>query len=245
MTTGEWISVGSSVGAVSAAFIALFTLLELARQRKSAYKPDLCVLKNRFNITQGTIGKLVDLPMSLDWVPQDSTLPDLAFRASIQIVNVGFGVAKNVKAKWIFDADSMTEKINQMAQQTFQTFYLVEENSFTSIKSKEKVIYSANNKMDCFEFEYLLPIGNQAKGHEVYLPPSYILLVSAYLFLCSQAELKFSEIKVPSIHLELTYCDIGKELHSSKHRLECNISFMSKGNEETPAQFGIEYIETA
>lgn len=99
MTTSEWISVGSSFGAVSAALVALFTLLELAKQRKTTYKPDLCLLKQQFKITQGIIGKLGDLAISLDWMPQDSTLPDISYRASINIVNVGFGVAKKVKAQ--------------------------------------------------------------------------------------------------------------------------------------------------
>lgn len=245
MIASEWISVGSSFGAVSAALIALFTLLELAKQRKSTYKPDLCLLKQQFNITQGLMGKLGNLPISLDWVPPDTALPDVSYRASINIVNVGFGVAKKVRAQWKFNSKTVMETVNQMAQQTFQTFYLEEESVFLAIKSKGKNIYSTNNRMDCFKFEYLLPAESQPKGHEVYLPPSYMLLVSVYLFLCSQKKIPFSEIKVPSIQLELTYYDIGKECHNSIHNLECNINIMAEGSETVSASFGIEYIETA
>lgn len=144
-----------------------------------------------------------------------------------------------------FDSKSAMETVNQMAQKTFQTFYLEEGNVFINIKSKGKNIYGTNNKMDCFEFEYLLPAESQPKGHEVYLPPSYMLLVSVYLFLCSQEKFQFSEIKVPSIQLELTYYDIGREIHTSTHNLECNINIMTGGSETSPAQFMIEYIETA
>lgn len=168
MTTAEWISLGSSFGALSAALVALFTLLELSRQRKSAYKPDLCVLKKQFSIKLGRMGIIADLPMAIDWETKDLALDNMVSMASIRIVNVGFGAAKHIKAKWRFDTDSILEEVNQIAQQTFQSFYLEKSESLLSVKSRNKNILMVNGKMDSFEFEYLLPVGNQNNGHEVY-----------------------------------------------------------------------------
>lgn len=246
MTTGEWISLSSSIGAMSAALIALFTLLELSRQRKSTYKPDLCVLKNRFNIKLGQVGKISSLPFAIDWVPQGLSQLETVTWATIRIVNVGFGVAKEVKAKWKFDSNTIIDEVNNLAQQTFQTFFLVEKDSFLSIMSEGKGVYSANSKMDYFQFEYLLPIANQPSGHDIFLPPSYVLLVSAYLSLCVKSKRPFSEIKVPVIELELSCVDIGKEKHNSKHKLEGNITVMTQPvDDESLAHFEVEYVEVA
>lgn len=246
MTASDWISLGSSIGALSAALVALFTLLELSRQRKSAYKPDLCVLKMYFDVKPGFIGQISNVPFTVDWVPQELTQPKTTYFTSIRIVNVGFGAAKNIKAKWEFDFNSIIEEVNQMAQKTFQDFYLCQNEHQLSIASKGTNHYSVNNKMDLFQIEYLLPSASQPNGHDIYLPPAYVLLVSAYLFLCVKEKRQFSEIRVPIIKLALSYADIGKERHNSKHKLECRIIFMTSPSEDnTHPQFGIEYAESS
>src|ERR1039457_5879950 len=238
MTIGEMISLASSVGALSAALVALFTLLELSRQRKSTYKPDLCVLKKQFDIKPGLAGKMCDVPFTVDWAPQGVFQLETGRSATIRIVNIGFGAAKGVNAKWKFDSNEVIDEVNKLAQQTFQTYFLAEEDSILSIISKGKRIYNANNKMDCFQFEYLLPIANQPNGHDIILPPSYTLLVSAYLSLCAKAKRPFSEINIPKIELELSYGDIGKERHISNHKLEGNITVMTwPTDDESLAQF--------
>ena len=99
--------------------------------------------------------------------------------------------------------------------------------------------------MDSFQFEYLLPIANQPSGHDIYLPPSYVLLVSAYLFLCIKNKRSRSEIKVPSIEIDLSYSDIGKKRFNSSHKLECNISMTAQlDDEKSFPNFWVEYVES-
>ncbi len=248
MTAGEWISLGSSIGALCAAVVALFTLLELSKQRKSAYKPDLCVLKNQYDIKPGTLGKVGGIPFALDWVPQGLPQSNKHFWATIRIVNVGFGAAKNINTKWKFDSNLLLNEVNQMAQRTFQTFFLTEDDFFICVKSNGKNNYRVNNKFDSFQFEYLLPIGNQPTGHDIFLPPAYTLLVAAYLFLCLIEEKSITEMRIPTIELDLSYEDIGNERHDTHHKLQGNISSIthpSNKEDKSPPEFGLEFIEIA
>jgi hypothetical protein len=246
MTINEWISMGSSVGAMSAALVALFTLFELARQRRSAYKPDLCVIKKHFNIAKGFIGNTSSLPFAIDWMAQGTEQQGSFAQATIRIVNVGFGVAKDVKVKWTFDIKSFIDEVNQLAQKKFQTYFLVEQNQFLSVMSKGNNIYSANTKMDSLQFEYLLPVGNQPSGQDILLPPAYVLLVSSYLCLSVKTERTYLEIKVPNIVLELSYIDIGGKRYTSEHKLNINIIMIGQhADEESFPQFSIEFAEIA
>ncbi len=252
MTTGEWISLASSCGALGAALVSLFTLFELFRQRKSTYKPDLCVCKKGFYIRRLPFA---DLPVALDWVPRDLEHCDMtaepsvhtAYEAGVPIVNVGFGAAKSVKAKWNFDASTTLAEVNRLAQETLQSYYLAEEeNNYLSIKSGGKSVYSANKEMNTWEFEYLLPVNTEASGREIQLPPSYVLLVSTYLSLCVKAKCSISVMEVPSIELDLSYSDIGKGWHNSTHKLRCNIymAMLASDTDVTkPPEFWVEYYE--
>ncbi len=252
MTTGEWISLASSCGALGAALVSLFTLFELFRQRKSTYKPDLCVLKKGFYIRR--LPFAADLPVALDWVHRNlehcdmTTEPSVhtGYAAGVPIVNVGFGAAKSVKAKWNFDASEVLAEVNRLAQETFQSYYLAEDDNYLSIKSGGKSVYNANNEMNTWEFEYLLPVSTEAGGREILFPPSYVLLVSAYLSLCAKAKCSISVMKVPSIELDLSYNDIGKGQHNSTHKLRCNISAVmlpSETDTTKPPEFWVEYYE--
>ena len=99
----NFIPILSSLGALAASIIALFTLLELFRQRKASYKPDLCVLKKHFKIINW---KNI---LSKKWYKPDSQEND---NASIRIVNIGFGAARNLVANWSFNVDEFIYKVN-------------------------------------------------------------------------------------------------------------------------------------
>lgn len=245
MNISNWIALGSSIGAMIAASVALFTLLELSRQRRSTYKPDLCLLRNAFAVKWGAFPSSAPIPP--DWTPRRPPQHASAHIPSIPLVNVGFGAAKKAKAKWRFDSDSMMKEVNHLAQKTFQAFYFVENDSMLTVKADGKTVYGAS-KADTWEFEYVLPVSVEASGREVSLPASYVALVSAYLFLCVKDSRIFTDIKVPDIELELSYSDIGKGQHHSMHRLQCNIlmaTYRSEKAEEFSPEFEFEYVEVA
>ena len=238
----EWISLASSLGTLSAALVALFTLLELFRQRKASYKPDLCILQRYFDLKGGECGQK---NIALDWsVCHEFTKGDLS-APSIHLVNIGFGAAKKVEAKWVFDYENLMKDVNHLAQKHHQGFYIEKENSFLKLKSENNGFYHVNAEMNIREYEYLLPLSHDS-GREIVLPPSYTMLLSMYLSLWAKEHFSFQEIEVPTIKLELNYQDIGKGKHASTHTVACELFFI-----ETPAaedkegcpKFSVKLIE--
>lgn len=229
MNISSWISLASSIGAMSAALIALFTLRELSRQRKSSYKPDLCIIQNSFHL-RGL--ELLDQEMclALDWVTQDSAevQEESLSRPSIRLVNIGLGAAKKVKAAWHFNYEKVLLEINQMAQRNCLPFFIERDELFLALKSKEAVLYVVGMQLFSSDFEYLLPSSIDSVGRELYFPPSYRLLVSVYLSLCVIETRSFENIKVPELELKLRYTDIGQSKHKSRHKLACEIIQITK-----------------
>ena len=244
MSISEWISLASSIGAMSAAVVALFTLVELFRQRKSSYKPDLCILQNSF-VIRGS--EIQGVNLALDWWAQRGDGVNALARPCIYLVNVGFGAAKKVYAKWIFDQEKLIKDVNQLAQKSYQSFFIEKERLFLSLKTKSQSVYGVNAEMDTWEYEYLLPLSQDESGREVPLPPSYKFLISAYLSLSVMEERFFEDLKVPEIKLELAYTDIGRGKHSSTHKLACELTSVmtpsrEEGKEKSP-EISIRLVE--
>lgn len=96
-------------------------------------------------------------------------------------------------------------------------------------------------------FEYLLPLSSDSLGHELYLPPSYKLIVSVYLSLCAREKRDFENINIPNIALNLSYSDIGNSRHKSRHKLKGEIIRMvmppDEKKESFSPEFTIRYVE--
>jgi hypothetical protein len=236
MNTIEWISLLSSIGALITAIIAACTLLELFRQRKSSYKPDLCVLKNGFQLRSS---KISDVELATEWGKQNEEEGDLLFNANMAVVNIGFGAAKNVTAKWVYDKEKLLNEVNDLAQKTHQPFYIEKSEHMLSINNKGIGQYMVNAQMDSVEFEYLLPLSHDNTGREVRLPPSYTLLVSTYLSLQSYNNEKFDELNIPDLSLELSYSDIGKGKLKTEHKIECRVTSIITREGGLASEFGV------
>ncbi|EGQ7900811.1 hypothetical protein K2B98_004732 [Vibrio parahaemolyticus] len=235
MTLSEWLTLASSLGALGAATISLFTLFELFRQRKASYKPDICVLKRYFTIRGEGVGK-TGIPTS--WFRADSELGEMA---SIQLVNIGVGAAKHIGAKWHFDQSSLVKEINKLAQEAHESFYIQEEGSFLSVKNNSKNGYMVNAQMNDFAFEYLLPASQDETGLVLSLPPSYSFLLSLLIGLSFKVREELPDIKSSSIGLSLTYSDIGKNKHSSNHIIRIELSAIQRT--DSSMEFSLSLVE--
>jgi hypothetical protein len=222
MTLSEWLTLASSLGALGAATISLFTLFELFRQRKASYKPDICVLKRHFAVRGEGIGKF---GTPTNWFHEDSELGGMA---SIQLVNVGVGAAKHVSAKWFFEQSRLVQEINKLAQEAHEEFYIHEDGTFLSVKDSSQTSYMINAQMNNFNFEYLLPASQDERGIVLSLPPSYSFLLSLFVGLSFRMHENIPEKKLSSIVLNLEYSDIGKNKHSSKHIIEFELNSIQR-----------------
>ncbi|PJG60255.1 hypothetical protein [Aeromonas cavernicola] len=242
MNTTEWISLLSSIGTLVTAIIAACTLFELFRQRKSSYKPDLSVLQNNFQLRSR---KISNVELAIEWGKLNEEGDDLFYFAGLTVVNVGFGAAKNVTAKWIFEMDRLLDEVNYLAQKTHQPFYIEKTAHMLSIKHKSSDKFMVTVNVDTEEFEYLLPLSQDNTGREVRLPPSYTFLVSSYLSLKACNDIKFENLNIPNITLELSYYDIGKGKHKTKHKIECKVMSITTKEGESASEFGIHLQEVS
>jgi hypothetical protein len=221
MSTIEWISFLSSLGAMCTALVALFTLFELFRQRKSSYHPDLCISKNFFELKSP---KLEYDQIDFNWFYFGRKTSDLTYRPSIRVVNVGLGAAKSIRVKWVFDISSTAKKVNEIAKKAYQHFSFIEEDNSLSMRSFGKNVHRTPTMIDhVYQFEYLLPLSSDVKGTEIYFPRSYTILVCSYLSLFYKHYGSFENINVPGIKLQIAFLDIGNGKRISNHKLECNV----------------------
>ncbi len=221
MTNIEWISLASSIGVLLTALVALCTLFELFRQRKQTYKPDLCLLQKSFHLKGG---ESEYKNLALNWCASDKDEEkDFLSHSSLQLVNIGFGAAKKVEATWTFNYVDLIKIINKLAQKQYHNFYIEKEDAFLNIKSDQSSMYGVNAEMNTWNYEYILPFNSHKNTHDIPLPPSYTMLLSTYLSLWIKEYRNFEDIELPSLTLQLTYEDIGKGKHNSKHCIKCDL----------------------
>lgn len=243
MNINEWMTLISSIGALLTAIVALLTLFELFKQRKSSYKPDLCILKNHFDIKGPGLG---EANLALNWSEYSANEDTKILGIYLTLVNIGFGAAKNIEAKWNFDSDFLIKEINKLAQQYYMALYIEKEDNYISIKSKQSSIHTVSSELNSYSFEYLLPHTNDQIAKNLSLPYSYTLLIGAYLSLRSKEKgLSIQLIDLPKLELSLRYFDIGKGEHISKHKLACRIHSMStySGDTDKCPKFGVHIDE--
>jgi hypothetical protein len=236
MNTIEWISLLSSIGTLLTAIIAACTLFELFRQRRASYKPDLSVLQNRFQLRPN---KLSNCELPIEWCKCNQKEGDLFNFASMTLVNVGFGAAKNVTAKWFFDREGLLNEVNELAQKTHQSFYIEKDEHMLSINDKGSGQFMVNYRKDSEEFEYLLPLTQDKKGRKINLPPAYTLLVSSYLSLKIYNNMRWNELEIPNITLDLSYSDIGKGKYTTKHKIQCQVVSIETKEGELSSKFHV------
>ena len=232
-------SLASGIGALIAALVALFTLLELFKQRKSSYKPDLCIVPNEYELEEA---RYDGIDLAIDWVPKEQEESNLCFSPGFRIVNIGLGAAKKVEIKWEFDVKGEIHKVNKMAEKLSVPSLIKEGTKSLSIKINDSAVYSVHGESDSMKSDYVVPHISDPKGAEIPLPLNYRLIVSAYLSMCSKENLNLKNVEVPDINLNLKYIDIGKGIHKSFHRFSCTIP-MKSINSKKLSTYILKYME--
>lgn len=240
MAVNEWLTLGSSVGALTAALIALFTLIELSKQRKASYKPDLAVLENIFEI-RNTGKRILSKSIPTDWTNKDDTRERRD--ASLQLVNVGFGAAKNVSAEWLYDIKHLVSEASQLIEDNNLELQIIDEGHLLSLRTNAGGIYVPKNSGS--NFKYILPASQDDKEIHIPLPPSFTLAVSAYLAPFLKYK-RTQDPEIPHLTLKLEYKDIGGGTHISIHKLKLDVQYaqIPAANSDESALFDLHITET-
>lgn len=210
MTSDQWISLGASVGACVSAFATFLTVIQIAKQRKATYRPELALSQTHFEAVPDPIRASV-LPtkwIARNWQKNESSsiLGDI----SLPLRNIGLGPARGVHLRWDFDLDGMVKTANALAQRTLTPAYFSIDEWGVSIKSEALGNGSSlwKNQRE-ITIDFVLPASIDKEPVPVRLPHAYVQLATALMYLRSKDEDTEFSFELPSMKAAFTFSDIG------------------------------------
>jgi hypothetical protein len=120
----ELVTAVSSFAALLTAIIVFFTLIEMKRQRQSAYKPDLMFKPIRFSFSADFFDVL-DYKIASQKDDDDSK--NEQYKPTGQIYNIGLGSAKNLYPTLHFDYRKAIKLVNELIDNIDGKFNLIPE----------------------------------------------------------------------------------------------------------------------
>lgn len=113
-TVDQYIAGVGGVAALATALATFMTVREIAKQRKSALKPDL-ISSHQY---ADAFAEQSSLSMGYAWA-KDRSVPAEQLQHSrygITILNVGTGAAKQLRSEWKLDLSGMVSRVNVLAR---------------------------------------------------------------------------------------------------------------------------------
>ncbi|HBC3492198.1 TPA: hypothetical protein KDY92_004281 [Vibrio alginolyticus] len=235
MQMSDWISLGSSVGALVAALIALISLFELIRQRKSSYKPDIAILPSKFTIEH----KSESGASPLFWSDIDSN--DTGFR-KLRAVNVGLGVAKDVNVKWRFNVSSLYDQVaKSMPNDSPLSARLELTGDEIGLKKSgfsESLPLTSEPEN---ELPYLIPTSIAKDECFINIPASYEALVSLWVSSKVRQDAVWDFCEIEPLELQISFYDLGKTKHMHKFVLKPKFESCMRNADDEMMYFKLEF----
>jgi hypothetical protein len=231
----DLVMIFSGIGTFISSLIAVFTLIEVKKQRHSYYKPDILIktflvaiskspfLKNEEELLEYKTCNFNDYSNNYNEVKYEVS-------AKYKVENLGFGIAKNVKCQWKFDAKKAIQLIDKELSKNF-SFSLHKNLNlyFLNDSNNENFHYSAFTKIEKQNIDYIAPINIQSHSHLHTVPN--IIMYTHYLFLLFKEKLleekadnfgifKFEEYKFPAPSLMIEYRDLNNKKYMKEYKFE-------------------------
>lgn len=239
----SWIAGLSNIGTFIAALIALFTLLELKKQRQLANTPKIFITscKDTFNISWTKVEQL-DHTLPFEWEGEtiekyipDSELP--LYNIPLEIVNAGLSPALNAKITWKFK--NIPELFNSFNELGLKISCAIDNDD---MMSTYKILvgrvlhgFPSHAITPIKDIDYILPYSNVKNEKNIFLPPFFSLLVSLSLSSFSLSK-NVNNTIIPHLTGFIEYSDLSETIHKSEFEVEL-IPIMHKKIKE------IEYEE--
>jgi len=205
LTTIDWQTIATIASVATLIFLYL-NISELVKQRKSMYRPMLCIPNINFMIEKDKTGLPNIWIRALD--QKNIGLPPIV---DIQLLNVGLAAALNVKITWLLDISNITKNFNELIESgnkkiskrnkpnDFQYFYetnIPHQYGFIINKDVEVSYYSVINKEGMAELR---------------IPDQLFNYISYYLyekFISRGNNREEEKINLP-IRIKMEYYDLG------------------------------------
>jgi len=247
--------IASGIGTFVSALVAMFTVLEIKKQRLSSYKPELILdsfvsffFADYFLTENDNIRYKTTKYSENNQKPLKETDKTISMHYLLQ--NIGFGTAKYIEGSWSFDY----KKVSKVLKKYLNDDYIVENDKDGFLIKNEKTnfwLFFRKSNLEKDTIDFILPEsqGENGKGQIV---PNIITDVYAYYIVFKyNISVGFNEEhcyeefeELPKPKLKVTY----KDFNNKKHTKIFELAFNYVGNNfEEPNQekndCGIFYID--
>ena len=217
-----YFKIGSLIADIATAVavvIAVFTILEMKKQRSESYKPMLVFRSNVFDYI-GIKGERYILGR---WVKPET---DVQCRPFILIQNVGLGVAVDLEYKWEFNEEFLAESVRKLIVKLGYSASLEKVHDTYILDSgggslSASVIYDG-------KIPFALPISQYPESDvRLEIPGAFCLLLSNYVLFSLLVDRDYSKIKMPDCSVEFLVKDAGGAAIKFVKNLRMTINMVS------------------
>ena len=222
LTIADWINSITAIAALLTAIVTFVTVKEIKKQREHSYHPDINLANIEFYVYRYDYEKEVeedeptDNTLSLYFSKQrlsETEIKNGYNELTIEINNIGLGVAKHVYWDW----EVNFKEIESLIRTDKEPFIVWNKNEDDLLISSEKLnvdwsyFISEENFRDYFNF--ILPYSIENRKNEIRIPSSYIDLYWLYKAKEFIEEKHEIENIFPPLRLNVKYTNIhGKEI---------------------------------
>ncbi|MBE3654965.1 hypothetical protein [Vibrio navarrensis] len=222
----DWIALVSSVGTFLSSIFVLVTLFELRKQRKQSYLPDFAVPDVCFNYNNSA---QTHIKM---WSMDDGNM------LSLKVINIGKGVAKDIKFTWEYDMHDMFEKFHELDfVDNVVLQHDTDENRLLYIQDNN-VMDNSSLSTDDRQLDYLLTPSDGGDAYVLDLPGSYLSISTAIYKNAKINELFNSEefeTSLSPLTLNVEFKDVGGSRIVKKYSVQlCFFNKSIKNNRSMP-----------
>lgn len=225
----EVIVLFASIGTFISALIAIFTLLEVKKQRLSIYKPDILIKSFTVTISQSPLVERKENLLKYkvsdfnDYSTNYNTIP-FEVIAKYKVDNLGFGVAKNIQCTWQFNYSKAINMIQKIFPSNYSFNYHEDLNLyFLKDSNNDDLHYSSYTKLTEQNIDFISPINVQKHYHFHSIPE--IIYYTHLLFLLFKNNLitdectnfgtfEFKDFPKPILKIE--YRDINNKKYTKR-----------------------------
>lgn len=213
------VSAVASLATLVTMVLVAFTLLEMAKQRKTTYRPDIVLTTSGYFIyAEHQDHALSDLHFSNEEVDDNTVQIERRLNdVYLDGFNIGLGAAKLVDVAWEFQVDHLVQKLNEDVASGFQFVFNhndVFTDGYLSYTLPKGISGIMVLKHDMHRtYDHLLPIHVKAEPTKIRMPFTYLLITAARLYSTMVDKTEWEAEAFPVLRVKITYADIGNNMH--------------------------------
>lgn len=214
----------------------------MRRQRIAAYRPELVVLPPELRFHPGQ--------HSPAWSCTSKTEPNeraTSGSATVECINIGVGVARNVVGTWHFDRQLAVEELSPLLASRGYSIWHSEEAGYSRIELEEgpdSRVSIVGDVSAAIRAPYLLQVQGQEHVLRIPLPPDFVLLLGLHLHCGSNDSAQLMTLQsLPPLILHLDFIDAGGVTRATEFKMRFHCTYLestrrSNGREAPTAAEG-------